>query len=192
MTADLPVRRAAGFTLVELVTVIVLIGILGAIGVSRFFDNTAFENRGYADQAKSIIRYAQKLAVAQNRFIYVRADGNSFAVCSGAGCASAEVIATPAGSNGGSAATRSYCQQSGAYLASWMCEGRPASVTVSGGGRAEVGTGGYFFFDALGRPYNKGDTGLVASTFITPLVLTFVGGGNSASITIYPETGYVQ
>jgi len=50
---------AQGFTMVELVTVMVVIGILGAIGASRFFDNNTFAGRAYADQAKSVVRYAQ-------------------------------------------------------------------------------------------------------------------------------------
>ena len=42
----------AGFTMVELIMVIVIIGILGAIGASRFFDSSAFASKAYADQAK--------------------------------------------------------------------------------------------------------------------------------------------
>jgi MSHA pilin protein MshC len=44
----------AGFTIIELVTVLIVVGIVGAIGVGRFFDNRVFENRAYADQAKAI------------------------------------------------------------------------------------------------------------------------------------------
>lgn len=192
MKSDFCSQPDAGFTIIELVTVLIVIGIVGAIGVGRFFDNRVFENRAYADQAKAIIRYAQKLAIAQNRFMYVRADGNSFAVCSGSGCAAAEAVTAPAGSNSGSSVTKANCLLGGAYVAQWLCEGRPASVTVNAGGRAEVGAGGYFFFDALGRPYNKADSGIAGSTFNAPLAIIFASGGNSAQITIYPETGYVQ
>lgn len=191
MNTGLSKQRPAGFTMIELVTVIVVIGILGAIGVSRFFDNTVFENRAYADQAKTIIRYAQKLAIAQNRSIFVRADGNSFAICSTSACGAGDLISAPGGSNSGSAITRSNCLQGGAYVARWMCEGRPANVAVAAGGRAEVGAGGFFFFDALGRPYNRADTGLAGSTFGN-LTLTFTSGGNSASVIINQETGYVE
>jgi hypothetical protein len=47
-------------------------------------------------------------------------------------------------------------------------------------------------FDALGRPYNKADSGIAGSTFNAPLAITFASGGNSDQITIHPETGYVQ
>lgn len=174
--------------MIELVVVILLVGILGAIGASRFFDNSAFENRAYADQAKTIIRYAQKLAIAQNRFMYVRSDGDSFAICSAPGCAAGTLIPAPSGSNSGSAATRNFCQQN----STWMCEGRPTNVTVTAGAaRPEFGANGYFYFDALGRPYNKvSATGVISS--LTPMTLTFTSGGNSMQLTIEQETGYVH
>lgn len=175
-------RRAAGFTIIELVTVIILVGILGAVGASRFFDNTAFDNRAYADQARSIIRYAQKTAIAQNRPIFVRANGDSFAVCSAAACGAGTLIAPPSGTSSGSSGTRTYCQQNNTYSANWLCEGRPSGVAISGAKS--------LFFDALGRPYNSTDSGTV-STF-TQTTMTFTSGGNSAQIVIAPETGYVQ
>lgn len=56
-----------GFTLVELIMVIVIIGVIGAIAAPRFFDNNVFRSRGFADQVQSSLRYAQKIAIAQRR-----------------------------------------------------------------------------------------------------------------------------
>lgn len=170
--------------MVELVTVIIVMGILGAIGASRFFDNNAFENRAYADQAKSIIRYAQKLAITENRFVFVRTNGNSFAVCSAAACGSNDIIAAPGGSNSGSRATRAACLQNSSYVASWMCEGRPSTVNVAGL------AGNVIAFDALGRPYNVNNN--VTVLLGGRMDITFTSGGNSSRISIWPETGYVQ
>lgn len=187
-------RRADGFTIVELVTVIVVIGILGAVGVSRFFDNSAFESRSYADQAKTIIRYAQKLAVAQNRPIFVRSDGNSFAVCSNAACNANGVVVAPGGNNNGSAATQLNCLQGNVYAAQWMCVGRPANVVVSAGSvRPELGAGGFFSFDAMGRPFNRDGTAMTATPpDASAMTLSFASGGNIVRMAIWPETGYVQ
>ncbi|MYN43044.1 MSHA biogenesis protein MshC [Duganella sp. FT109W] len=191
-------RRAGGFTIVELVTVIVVIGILGAIGASRFFDNTAFENRAYADQVRSLIRYAQKLAVVQNRAIFVRSDGNSFAVCSNAACNANDIIVAPGGNNG-SPATKLNCLQGNAYAAQWMCVGRPANVVITAEAvRPELAAGGFFSFDAMGRPFNKDGTAMTATLpgaaviNVPAMTLTFASGGNTAILAIWPETGYVQ
>ena len=175
--------------MVELITVIVLMGILGGIGYARFANTASFANRSYADQAKSIIRYAQKLAITQNRAVFVRSEPNGFAVCFATGCPGGAFLAfAPGGSNSGTAATRAYCLDSGNYVANWMCEGRPnASIVVTSDAvRPEFGAGGYFSFDALGRPYNSN-----GSNF-TRMQLRFTSGTATDTVTIEAETGYVH
>jgi len=56
-------QRAAGFTLVELVVVLLLMGILAATAMPRFFGASAFHEMGFADAAAGAARYAQKLAM---------------------------------------------------------------------------------------------------------------------------------
>ena len=65
-------RRNNGYTIVELVLVMVIIAILGAVAGPRFFDNSAFDERAYLDELASSLRYAQKVAVASG--CRVRAD----------------------------------------------------------------------------------------------------------------------
>jgi len=52
-----------GYTLVELVTVIVILGILAAFAVPRFFDAQVFEERGFYEEVAAALRYGQKIAV---------------------------------------------------------------------------------------------------------------------------------
>jgi MSHA pilin protein MshC len=64
-------NKQAGFTLIELVMTMVIIGIMGAVAIPRFFGASVFQARGFADQLKATMRYAQKMAIAKNRYICV-------------------------------------------------------------------------------------------------------------------------
>lgn len=56
--------RSAGFTLVELVVVIAIAAIVASIAGPRFFSNSTFDERRFADELGSALRYGQKVAVA--------------------------------------------------------------------------------------------------------------------------------
>jgi len=57
-------RGFRGFTLVELVIVMTVIGILAVTLGPRFFTQSVFSERGYADELASALRFAQKAAVS--------------------------------------------------------------------------------------------------------------------------------
>ncbi len=188
--------RHAGFTMVELIVVLVIAGILSAVAIERFFDSATIEVREYSDQARAIIRYGQKLAIAQNRPIYVSATGNRFALCTASACGNGTLINAPGGSNSGSSVAKTQCTLAGNYVSTWMCEAKPASVTLASSRSSEAGAAAsYFFFDAMGRPFNSADAAPPAnyvSTFTQALTLTFAGSATSYVVTVEPETGYVH
>lgn len=66
--SSLPARdatlRQGGFTLVELVTSLVILSILAAMAAPSLLDHRAFNERGYADEVADAIRYTQRIAVA--------------------------------------------------------------------------------------------------------------------------------
>jgi MSHA pilin protein MshC len=83
----------AGFSLVELVATLAVIGIMAAFAMPRMIDRSSFESRGFYDQAQGAVRYAQKIAFAQRRSppqapVFVLITASQIRVCFDIGCAS--------------------------------------------------------------------------------------------------------
>jgi MSHA pilin protein MshC len=57
----------SGFTLIELVTTMVIAGIMTATMLPRFTGSHGFEERGFHDEALAALRYAQKTAISHRR-----------------------------------------------------------------------------------------------------------------------------
>lgn len=165
---------ACGFTLVELVVVLTLIGIVAAIGLGRYADSASFATIAFADRTAGMLRYGQKLAVAQNRPVYVVADGNKVALCFDVGCAMP--VVAPSGSNGGSDNTKAKCGNT-----TWECEAPPNGVSFT-----SISS---FYFSPLGEPFLPTDG--ATSNFAT-LTITVSGGGSSKAFVVEHKTGYVH
>jgi MSHA pilin protein MshC len=61
-----PPRGPAGYTLVELAVVVAILGLLSATIAPRFFTQSVFQQRGYADELGGALRAAQKAAVVSD------------------------------------------------------------------------------------------------------------------------------
>ncbi len=171
-------RRAHGFTMVELIVVLILAGVLAAIGVGRYFDRAGFDVPAHAEQVRAMLRFAQKAAVARNRDVFVRFEDNRISLCHAmpsGGCAADRQVSIPAGFSAGDDATRSQCGSG-----NWYCLGKPAGVSWSTSPAPE-----WIRFDALGRPFLPGDVS-------GGLTLSITSGKESASVAVSEETGYVQ
>ena len=95
----LPARRPRprGFTLVEMVIVMVVMAVIASIGMSRFADRAPFAAQAVTDQLVSGLRLAQAMAVAQRHSVYVSlaATPPVMSVCLDAACT--QPLLTPAG-----------------------------------------------------------------------------------------------
>lgn len=72
-----------GFTLVELIMTMVIVGILAVYAAPRFLGSSVFQSRGFSDQVQSSLRYAQKVAIAQHRFVCVSILSNNLTLSLG-------------------------------------------------------------------------------------------------------------
>ena len=159
-----------GFTLIELIMVIVMLGVLAVFAAPRIFNSGDFYARGFHDETLGYLRYAQKTAIAQRRTVCVTfgtgATGSvTLGIASAAAtfnCASACTLVGPKGESPVVLSARSGV----AFGTS------PAPVN--------------FYFDGLGQPITTGGAGAAQAT------QTFQVVGASKSITVETATGYVH
>lgn len=59
--------RSRGFTLAELIAVLVIVGVLSAVAAPRFFARGGFDAYGYGETVRRGVRLAQKAAIAKRR-----------------------------------------------------------------------------------------------------------------------------
>ncbi len=69
-----------GFTLTELVVIIMIIGVLAVTATARFGSSDAFLARGYSDELAAAARYAQRYAVASNCRVRFALSGAGYTV----------------------------------------------------------------------------------------------------------------
>jgi len=172
------IRRSIGFTLVELIMVIVVVAIMAGVAAPRFFDRKGFDAASYAAQLKTTLRFAQKTAIAQGRTVYVKITSGGISLSFDA--FSLLSVTAPGGQNSGTAATLAFCGGS----TTRACEGVPAGLTLSGGIT--------FYFDATGKPFMTTDTPPTLSSTFSTLNMTLTGDGSTRTITVNAETGYVR
>lgn len=159
----------------------VIIGVLGTIAATRFFDRSKFDEDTFAEQTRAMLRYGQKLAVAQNRPVYALINADRIALCFDKDCAAGTRVIAPSGANSGSFNTLKNCAQQ----QSWFCESAPEGVVQAFSGPAAL-----FAFDALGKPHNVTTAGALAN--FQRVQITIGDPLNKLVIKVEPETGYVH
>jgi len=82
-------RSQSAFTLIELIVVLILMGILSAVTLPRFFDINVFQRRGFFDEAIGATRYAHKRAIASGCDVRVSFSAAGYSLDQRAACAGA-------------------------------------------------------------------------------------------------------
>ena len=183
------VRRQRGFTLIELIMVIIMLGVLAVFAAPRMFDSSDFYARGFHDETLALLRYAQKAAIAQRRTVCVTFSTTapasatlSIASAAALNACSISLIGpnknTESNKNcaGGPAETGQPIQPRGCILAK---AGVAYSTPLAD-----------FGFNGLGQPINTTATGSTPGTVLTSAKSVQVTG--ASAITVEPETGYVH
>ena len=81
-------QRQKGFSLVELITVVVLLAIIAVAAFSRMSGFGSFEQKAFFDEITNALRYAQKLAISTGCSVQVVLTASSYALKQGDSCAS--------------------------------------------------------------------------------------------------------
>ena len=64
-------RRSAGFTMVELITIMIIVGILAAVAAPRLTGLSDYRALAFHDQVVSALRHSQKTATSHRRLVCV-------------------------------------------------------------------------------------------------------------------------
>ncbi len=89
-----------GFTLVELIMTLVIIGMLAVVVGPRFFSRQPFDERLFYEESLSAVRYAQKLALASGCPVRAQINSSGYSLTYAAACGTATsgtVLSNPAG-----------------------------------------------------------------------------------------------
>jgi MSHA pilin protein MshC len=94
------VMKSSGFTMIELIVTLMIIGILAVAVIPRFTQIGTFEARTFFDDTITMVRYGQKAAIAQRTNVFFNADAATNTVClsyvTNTGCAAASPVLNPA------------------------------------------------------------------------------------------------
>jgi MSHA pilin protein MshC len=180
--SDIHYPKSGGFTLIELVMVLVLIGIIAAFAAPKFRNITTSNAGAFPDKLRTDIRYAQNLAMTRTSRTRVYFNGTGTAP-NPAGYA---VVIDTSAQHDCSVFTAATDPAGGASLRVTLNTGTYAGITVTPGMNC-------LEYDSLGRPYN---CNAVPANCLSPssgLVISVNANAVAVgTVTITAQTGVVN
>jgi MSHA pilin protein MshC len=170
-------RHQRGFTTIELVVVIVVMGILAAVVAPRLDLLSGFDERGFDDQLKASLQYARKAAVAARHPVCVVVTAGTGAV--GKVALSIDPVDPDSVATVNCTTALVLPGQPRGCAAGSVCA--PGGVTLGLGS----GSASSFAFDPLGRPVD------LSKHAIGTVTLT-VSGSGAYTLAVQSETGMVH
>lgn len=175
-----PIRAQRGFTLIELVVTMIVVGILAVVALPRLSLLRGYDEVGYRDKVKATLEYARKAAVAQRRNVCVQVAGdflmltieNAIPESAAGTCVDPTNFPNIDATNFPRALALPVADRACGGATNQVCA--PANITLTQNGNAI----GHLAFSPLGRP------SAAASYAVT--------GTDSYTITVEAETGYVH
>jgi MSHA pilin protein MshC len=159
-------KREIGFTIIELVVVIIVIGVLSVAILPNVNLLQGFNEAGYRDSIKSSLEYSRKSAVGQRRNVRVTLSNNALTFMIDND--------VPDG-----AAAGTYPRGLGLPASSSFCSSGVTNMVCAPNGVSLIGTNSIVF-----TPLGKLSGGAVASYVIS--------GKTTFNVTVEGETGYVH
>jgi MSHA pilin protein MshC len=152
-----------GFTLIELIMVLVVTAVLAAVAMPSFNSVSGFSARGFHDQTLAYLRFAQKTAIAQRRTVCVGFTSSSITLA----------IAAAVGT--------SNCATAGSLVGP---QGESPVVLNVKTGLSYSAIPIAFNFDSLGQPITSSGTAQTTQTIQV--------SGVGSTITVETSTGFVH
>ena len=161
-------RWQTGFTMIELVVVLIMVGIMAVVALPKLTLLTGFKDVGYRDQIKSAVEYARKAAIWQRRYTCVVITSSAVTLTSDLIIPDSHVTDCT----------------SGAQLANSL--NLPSGKNTISPPRNVTASTATIQFNAQGQPWTGG------ATFGTSVTVTDSGSGSTSTLTIEADTGYVH
>jgi MSHA pilin protein MshC len=155
-----------GFTLVELIVVMVMVGILAVAVIPKFDSLQDFDGFAYRDKVRAALEYARKSAVAQRRTVTVSLGSNNLSLT---------IAKAPADEPSAGTDTQPLnlpARDANCSADNQVCIRSPSTVTLTSSATVPLQ------FDAQGSPGSS--------------TITYTVGPSIGTVTVEAHTGYVH